>query len=352
MQHKFFHRGQKFKDVTVKIRSAGKIIGYGVIIDKDGWVLTNHHILKDVENVTIQLQDKDDTIYPAEIVGKNGEIGVCLLKFRTYKPSVSIVFGDDRKLKPGEWVFSGGSRLGIIQAGIVSALRRHVPRSRKIPTLGLFGLLGSPNKSPIRGYPEVIQHDSDIEKGEFGTPLINHKGELVGINTGHFYRGTTFAVPVSLIKKALPALKKGLRISIPRKYIAPPRKMKKWEKVFDYFLEKPKKRPPLEKVLKDLFQTDSKTKKTKSGFLGVQIQPHWRGVEIVQVLKGYAAHRHGLKKGDIILEINKQKAHSVVSLLEILKHIPPKTKVKVTILRKENQKFVKRQFLITLDQRP
>lgn len=356
-QRAFAPHGIKLVEATVKIRESGKLAGYGVIIDPAGLVLTNYQMLKKSPNLAIQLQNPSQTMYPAEVVGENAIWDVALLKFRPEKPLTAIEFGNDRDLKIGQWVISGGCESGALQVGMVSATDRYVPPHRKVPTLGLLGLLGRPNKSAVRAYPEVIQHDSSIEADQFGTPLTDENGRLIGLNCGHFYRGTTFAIPISGILEILPRLREGDRVAATEEYQTYEPEIDPISKIFQYLLE-PEEKSLGEIVDEFLEQLDeqldeqNKPAEIKGGFLGVQVRQHWQGVEVVEVLDGYAGSRAGIKNGDVITEIGKQKVHSLVSLLETLKHIPPGTKIEITVIRKTGNSSVEQRLEATLDERP
>jgi S1-C subfamily serine protease len=351
----FLANGLQLKEVTVQIWTEGRQLGYGVVISPDGWVLTNYYLVKDLPRVQVQFQTSGLRSAVAQVVGKDGVLDVALLKLADAEGLKAIRMGDDKKLRIGEWVISGGSETGILQAGMVSALARQVPTNRKIPTLGILGILSKVNKSPVRAYQEVIQHDSSIEVHQFGTPLVNEQGELVGINVGHFYRGTTFAIPISAIMARLDDLKAGKPVVVPPEFLPYEPEMDPFAKLLQYFLKPHNKNTePLGKVLHDVWQhfVGKPQKKEQGGFLGVQVRETAQGIEITEVMAGYAAEKAGLQQGDIIVEIDKQKVESLVSLLERLQNLAPGTKIDISVLRKENGSLVTKPFMVTLDQRP
>lgn len=353
----FFPNGLALKEVTVQIWSNGRHLGYGVVISPDGLVLTNYWLVKDLQRV--QVQSGGNRTQAAEVVGKDGVLDVALLRIAKAEGMKAIAIGDDKKLKIGEWVISGGGDKGILQAGAVSALARQVPKNRKVPTLGLLGILGKPNKSPLRAYQEVIHHDSSIEVDQFGTPLVNEKGELVGINVGHFYRGTTLAIPISAIMTKMDDLKTGKPVTVPPEFLPYEPEPDPLAKLLQYFLKPHNKNTePIGKVLHDVWKhftgkpQPQPPADNKGGFLGVQVQETPQGLEIVEVIAGQPAAKAGLQKKDIILEIDKQKVDTYVSLLERLRNLTPGTQIHISVLRKENDHQVTKTLMVTLGQRP
>lgn len=208
----------------VKLYSNDQQIGYGTIIDKNGSFLTCNHILENCDVIQAEYQNK---MYPATVIGKNGIQDIALLKIN----QKTIPFNCAKSINKGEWVITGD----VLHVGMVSAVNRAVMQKRNVPSLGLFGMLGTFNKSPIRCYMSVIHHDSDIEENQFGTPLLNAKGELIGINVASFYRGTTFAIPLDMIISIFPELKQGVEIEVPETFAPVPPKESTAKKILDYF---------------------------------------------------------------------------------------------------------------------
>lgn len=344
----FVYKGLELRENTVKVYNGPELAGYGVIISPKGWILTAHHVVSKLPAINVQLQSQRNKYYGAKLHAYNGILNLALLKIESEKELPSINFGDSQKLKIGQYVLSGGSNTGVLQVGIVSALQRRVPSRRRVPVMGLFGLLGSPNKGPVRAYDEVLQHDSEIEANQFGSPLTSTDGKLMGINVAHFYRGTTFAIPMHLIKKVLPDLLKGKSVKTPLKYRAYKPKLSPMGKFFKYLFT-PKKRGEdgLGDILKDIFKP-----RQKQGFLGVNIRNHNRGVEVIRAVRGYAAYRSGIRRGDIIIKVNKQKINSIVMLIEVIKKHKPGDKINVLILRKSGKHYKTKNIRVMLDQRP
>ncbi len=170
--------------------------GSGFIIRADGLVLTNHHVVRDASDIRIRLMD--DTEHEARVIGAFAQLDVALLRFDPPAPQPVAPLGDARALDIGEWVIAIGNPFGLghtVTAGIVSAKGRRdiVPAGRE------------PNMAPF------IQTDASINPGNSGGPLINVRGEVVGINTAinAAGQGIGFAVPIDMVKTILPQLARG-----------------------------------------------------------------------------------------------------------------------------------------------
>lgn len=173
----------------------GTGLGTGFIIHKDGYVLTNNHVIKDTDEIQVKLANEH--AYPARVVGTYAQLDVALLKFDADEALAVAPLGDSDALEIGEWVIAIGNPFGLnhtVTAGIVSAKGR-----RDVITRG----------EPM--YAQFIQTDASINPGNSGGPLINIRGEVVGINTAinAAGQGIGFAVPVNMIKTILPQLATG-----------------------------------------------------------------------------------------------------------------------------------------------
>ncbi|MBX3173370.1 MAG: Do family serine endopeptidase [Gemmatimonadaceae bacterium] len=166
--------------------------GSGFVVSRDGYILTNNHVVEGADRVKVALQDR--RVFDAKIIGRDPTTDVAVLKIegRNFTP---LSFGDDESLRIGEWVLAIGNPLGLdftVTAGIVSAKGR-----------GLPGL--NPDSYAITDF---IQTDAAINPGNSGGPLVNSKGEVVGINTAiasqtGFYSGYGFAIPITLAKQVM-----------------------------------------------------------------------------------------------------------------------------------------------------
>jgi len=169
-------------------------LGTGFVIDEDGYILTNNHVVEKTDEITVKLADESEFI--AKIVGRDPKTDLALIRIEPDRPLKALPMGDSDKLEVGDWVVAIGNPFGLgntVTAGIVSAKYRH---------------LGS------GAYDNFIQTDASINPGNSGGPLLNTSGEVIGINTAIFSQsggniGIGFAIPVNMAKDLLPQLKKG-----------------------------------------------------------------------------------------------------------------------------------------------
>ena len=164
-------------------------LGSGFIIDKEGYILTNNHVVKDAEDILVTLSD--DNEYKAKIVGKDEDMDVALLKINAKNHLPIVNLGDSDSLQIGEWVVAIGNPFGLehtVTAGIVSAKWRTIGRGP---------------------YNSFIQTDASINPGNSGGPLFNIQGDVVGINTAIAAegQGIGFAIPINMVKDVLEDLK-------------------------------------------------------------------------------------------------------------------------------------------------
>jgi len=141
-------------------------LGSGLIIASDGYILTNNHVIDNAEKVVVKLPS-EDTEYPAKVIGKDPQLDIALIKIDAKGlPTASL--GDSDRLEVGEWVVAIGNPFGLdssVTSGIISAKERHI------------------GQGP---YDNFIQTDAKINPGNSGGPLINMRGEVVGINSALF----------------------------------------------------------------------------------------------------------------------------------------------------------------------
>ncbi len=166
--------------------------GTGFIVSKDGYILTNNHVVADADKVTVTLLDKRS--FDAKVVGRDPSTDVAVIKISGSDLPVAAL-GDDNRSRVGQWVVAIGNPLGLdftVTAGIISAKGRPLP-----------GLLQG--NYAITDY---IQTDAAINPGNSGGPLVNIRGEVIGINSAiasstGFYAGYGFAIPVTLAKQVM-----------------------------------------------------------------------------------------------------------------------------------------------------
>ena len=171
-------------------------LGSGIVIDKDGTILTNRHVIDDADEITVTVGRHD---YTAKLVGKDARTDVALLKIEPKEPLTVLTLGDSDQTEVGEWVMAVGNPFGLggnsVTVGVVSYKGRAL-------TLGTQGTS-----------VDMIQTDAAINPGNSGGPLLNTRGEVIGINTLIITRGVPqsagvgFAVPINVAKEILPQLR-------------------------------------------------------------------------------------------------------------------------------------------------
>ncbi len=259
-------------------------LGSGFIISKDGYILTNNHVVEDADEVKVTLSD--ERTYDAKVIGTDDRTDLAILKIAVDHDLPIVPLGDSNKLEVGDWVIAIGNPFGLertVTAGIVSARGR---------------VIGS---GP---YDDFIQTDASINPGNSGGPLFNLQGEVVGINAAIVAggQGIGFAIPVNMAKDLLPQLKTG-KVS------------RGWLGV------------QIQKVTPELaesFDLDSE-----------------KGALIADVVKDSPADKAGLETGDIILSFNGQEVNSMRELPRLVAAVSPETKVKMKVLRRGKVKKLK-----------
>lgn len=166
-------------------------LGSGFIIETDGYIITNNHVIADADQIKVKLKNGKE--FDAQIIGKDATTDIALLKIKADKDLQTLALGDSDKLEIGQWVIAIGNPFGLadtVTAGIVSAKGR---------------VIGA---GP---YDDFIQTDASINPGNSGGPLINMQGEVVGINTAIIAGGgggIGFAIPINMAKDVINQLKK------------------------------------------------------------------------------------------------------------------------------------------------
>jgi len=165
-------------------------LGSGFIVSEDGYIITNHHVVQDADEITITLNDRRE--FAARLIGSDASSDLALLKIDAQGLS-PVILGDSSQLRVGEWVLAIGSPMGLrfsVAAGIISYMGRNIPN-------GSGG-----------NYVSFIQTDVAINPGNSGGPLFNLAGEVVGINSQIFTStggsmGLSFAIPVDVAKNVI-----------------------------------------------------------------------------------------------------------------------------------------------------
>lgn len=163
--------------------------GAGVIIDPDGHIVTNNHVVGDSTEIEVRLSDK--TKFIAQVIGKDPDTDLAVLKVTADRPLPSARFGDSGTVRVGQWVLAVGNPFGL----------------ERTVTLGVVSGVGRENVNLSR-YENFIQTDASINPGNSGGPLFNLRGEVIGINTAiiNFAQGIGFAIPSNMAKQVLQQL--------------------------------------------------------------------------------------------------------------------------------------------------
>ncbi len=245
--------------------------GSGFIIDKAGYVVTNNHVVDASKKITVILPDKREFV--AKLVGTDPVTDVALLKITSDRPLPTVEFGDDKKLRVGDWVVAVGNPFGLsnsVTAGIVSSLGRNID-------------------SGSQQYTSFIQIDAPINKGNSGGPTFDLRGQVIGMNSMIFSPsggsiGIGFAIPASLIHDVVAQLKEHGHVS--------------------------------------------------RGYLGVSIQPvtpdiasslgikDAKGALVAEVVPNGPAAKAGFEQGDIVTAINGQAVEDATDLTRKVANVP------------------------------
>ena len=269
--------------------------GSGVIIREDGYIVTNNHVIAGADKIQVTLNTNQT--YDAVVVGTDPATDIALLKVEANGLPI-IPFGDSDKLRLGEWVIAIGSPYNLrstITAGIVSAKGRSMPN-----TSGEFRI------------ESFIQTDAAVNPGNSGGALVDKKGNLVGINTAIIsqtgsYAGYSFAVPSNMVKKIVGDL-------------------------IDFGSVK---RAVLGITMQEITDKIAEEMKLSSR----------NGVYIVEVSKGGAADKAGIKAGDILLSIDSVKITNFASVQETVSRYSPDDIAEVTVLRDGKEMIFKVVFM-------
>lgn len=282
---------QYFKDIPQKRRKSA--LGSGFIISKDGYIVTNNHVIDGAEEIEVTLFNGKK--FEAKLVGRDQQTDLALIKIKGKKLPF-IQFGDSDNIRIGDWVVALGNPLGLdhsLTAGILSAKGRDI-------------FSGT-------AYGKFLQTDAAINPGNSGGPLFNMDGKVIGINTAIVAggQGLGFAIPSNLALKVIQQLKTDGKV------------IRGWLGV------------GIQTVSHELAEAFGLPKNRK-------------GVALTAVGKGTPAEIGGLKQGDVIVEYNGTKISKTTELQQQVAETKPGTRTKVKVFR--NGKF--RSFSITVGKKP
>jgi len=164
-------------------------LGSGFIVNKDGYIVTNDHVVRDAE--TIQVKLSNESVYSGKVIGSDPKTDIAVIKINAKEPLPAAVFGDSNKLQVGQWAIAIGNPFGLdrtVTVGVVSATGR--------------------SNMGIETFEDFIQTDASINPGNSGGPLLNVYGEVIGINTAIVAagQGIGFAIPVNMAKQVVAQL--------------------------------------------------------------------------------------------------------------------------------------------------
>jgi serine protease Do len=279
---KFF--GDKFHSFGEKRKFSASSLGSGVIVTEDGYILTNNHVVKDVDEIKVTLQDKRE--FPGRIIGTDPKSDLAIVKVNADGLPV-IKMGKSEHLKVGEVVIAIGNPFGLdhtITMGIVSAIGR--------------------SNVGIAEYEDFIQTDAAINPGNSGGALVNVKSELIGINTAIFstsggYMGVGFAVPSDMAAAVMQSIIKHGKV------------VRGWLGV------------TIQNISPDLAKH-------------FQIK-HEKGVLITNILNASPAEKAGLKRGDVIIEFDGKPVFDSTNLRNRVAGTLPEQESVLKIIRNGNE---------------
>jgi serine protease Do len=257
--------------------------GSGFIIEADGVILTNAHVVEGAKKIIVRLVDKRE--FEANIIGKDLPMDIALLKIAAKEPLPTLSMGDSDTLQVGEWIMAVGNPFGLdssVSSGIVSAKGRHLGEA----------------------YDRLIQTDANLNPGSSGGPLVNLNGRVVGISKaivsqGGGNIGISFATPINLVKEILPQLRTSGKVT------------RGWAGV------------AIQEITPGL--ADSLGMEKPSGAL------------VAGVVQGGPAQRGGMKVGDVIIEFDGKEVVDAMDLPLWIARTPVDKSVAVKVQREQRQ---------------
>lgn len=288
----FFDQFEKYFNNRPQRPQKQRSLGSGFIISKDGYIVTNNHVIAGADEVSVNLQD-DSKAIEAKIVGRDPDTDLALLKVDVKEDLPTLSFADSDQTKVGEWVLAIGNPFGLghtVTAGIISAKGRVI------------------HAGPFDNF---LQTDASINPGNSGGPLINMDGKVVGINTAIVPagQGIGFAVPSSMASNVIEQLRTKKKVD------------RGWLGV----------------SIQDVDENIAKALDLKEV----------KGALIAGTMPDQPADKAGLKAQDVILKVNDKQIDNTNDLLRAIAGMPPGSKVDLTIWRNGRTK----DFTVVLGQR-
>jgi serine protease Do len=267
--------------------------GTGFVISKDGYILTNNHVVEDATKIEVAFFGDDvDLVYEAKVVGRDQLTDSALIKLTQMPPHAlqEAKLGDSAQMAPGDWVMAIGNPFGLshtISVGVVSAVGRPLP------------------VADLRTQ-DVIQTDAAINPGNSGGPLLNLRGEVIGINTAIYTNGQAqanigigFAVPIKAVRDILPQLESGKVV-----------------------------RGRIGVIVRDV-------PRDALAEFGLKER---KGAMVTSVTTGGPSAKAGVEPGDVILEVNGKPVANRNALVEMIMGTKPGTTVPLKVLRDKAEK--------------
>ena len=272
--------GDQFGENQFKQNRVQRSLGSGVIVSKEGYIVTNNHVIENADGITVTIGD-DTTEYNGKLIGRDADSDMAVIKIETEKTLTPIKIGDSNSLKVGDLIFAIGNPFGIgstVTQGIISALNK--------------------NKVGINRYENYIQTDASINPGNSGGALVDSRGALIGINTAIISKsggnnGIGFAIPIAMVQDVVTKLVADGKVT--RGYLGV--------------------------AIGDVDNELAKVYKRKEGAL------------ILDISADTPASKYGLKRGDLIYAINGKAVKDRTSLQNTIASFKPEEKIVLQVER-------------------
>ena len=259
--------------------------GSGVIVDKEGLIVTNNHVVGDAKEVEVRLSDK--TKFVGQVIGRDPDTDIAIVKINSTTELPTVPFGDSSKVRVGQWVIAVGNPFSLdrtVTLGVVSGLERDAVR--------------------LSRYEAFIQTDASINPGNSGGPLFNITGEVIGINTAiiNYAQGIGFAIPSNMVQQVVGQLRARGKV------------IRGWLGV------------GIQEVTAEL-----------AAKFGIKEND---GVLVNDAFENEPAARAGLKPGDIISKVDGRRIETPAGLSRSVAGLNPGTKVELDIIRNGERRTI------------